>query len=68
MHKKTVLIVFEYLDDFLDMMIGIDEYPEFEKEINKYIKIKRFGSEKERKEAYANLFIKYVKLCRKKKS
>lgn len=59
---KQVEEVFKYLDDFLDMMIGLDETPEeLIADKDEYIRLKKLVSEETRVVLYSRLFINFVK-------
>jgi len=66
--RVQVIEVFTYLDDFLDMMIDLEETPhELKADKAEYIKLKGIVSEELRIELHARIFIKYINLCQKKK-
>ena len=61
---ENVIEVFTYLDDFLDMMIDLDQTPkELIEDKIKYGKLKKKVSEELRIELEAKLFIKFINLC-----
>lgn len=65
--RAQVIEVFTYLDDFLNMMIDLEDTPyELKEDKVEYIKLKNIISEELRIELYSRLFIKYVNLCQKK--
>ena len=62
--RSQVIEVFTYLDNFLDIMIGLEETPyELKEDKAEYIKLKGIISEELRIELHARLFIKYINLC-----
>lgn len=64
--RGQVVEVFKYLDNFLDIMVGLDETPhELKQYKDEYIELKNKVSEELRVELYARLFIKYVEICKK---
>jgi len=66
--RGQVVEVFKHLDDFFDMMCGINETPkELIDDKLEYNNLKSKVSEDVRVELYARLFIKYVLLCKEKK-
>ena len=64
--RSQLVEVFTYLDDFIDMMINIDETPEeLKQQKEEYIHLKSKVSEETRIELYAKLFQNYVQIIRK---